>query len=91
MGNTVKVHVRKDGSEFEIRLSAGVQTWDVDCISHSTGEAKHHIEKRGGWIETRPKVSSRRKQWTESDQEELKYLLWKKFNGKGKARESQTL
>jgi hypothetical protein len=74
----MKIHVRKDGSEFEIRLSAGVQIWDVGCVSQHMGAVKHEVEKRGGWIETRPKSRTRKKKWTESDLAELKYLLEKR-------------
>lgn len=71
--NTVKVHVRKDRSEIEIRFSGGAQVWDKGCVSPHMGAAKYEIEKRGGCIELRPKVSQA--QWTEADQAELQFLL----------------
>ncbi len=52
----MRVHVRKDGSEYIIRLWKGKQWYDEGKCAGHMGEAKHLIEKAGGYIDTRPNI-----------------------------------
>jgi hypothetical protein len=52
----MKVHVRKDGSEYVIRFWHGKQWYDDGLHASHMGAARHLIEKAGGYIDTRPDI-----------------------------------